>query len=255
MRNLFVESKVVAISLLVSSMALSAGSLPGKALAAQPGSEIEADASPFSDACRRFQTGHVRSAARKLFRALRGEHVLQPLLLQPWVDATVEGRALRFEVHTEHDGLVGGLVPDGGVHASTYVVAQTEAGPVVVALTWAPEGGSCRVEQTRLVYPEVASEKVRPEPFRLWGQRVVWHLPRTREKGGARDPYAALMAVFREPSTQPGAPARQRREFEVQEPEGKKPEGKKPEPAPPESKEPAPEKESQQGPAEASVQK
>ena len=198
MRKLSVRSNAVVAAALVLGAA--AGLLPERARAAEP-------AASFTDTCRRAQEIHVRSAARKLYRALRGEHELQPLMLQPWVDAAIDGRPVRFELHVEHDELVGGLVPEGPNHATTYVVAQTASGPVVAELTWKPAGASCEVADSRLAYPPVASDRVRPEPFRQWGQRVVWHVPRERKEGGARDLYAALVTIFRGSTAAQEAPA------------------------------------------------
>jgi hypothetical protein len=144
--------------------------------------------------CNEFIESYSRSSARKLYRALAGQGFdLEEVQLQDWVDLEVQTpggqeKTVEFEVHREKDGRAVGLVDDQRKYRRTLVVASTGAGPVVASQKWPASmdvhaRGDCRPSSSRIEYPLVATSSVDLEPFKFWGLRVIWRLPKSFEKG------------------------------------------------------------------------
>lgn len=153
-------------------------------------------------ACQDFKIGWSESSARKLFRAMRYHDAdLSSVDLQPWVDVSVTSRRglQPFSVHPQNSGRAAGVVPLDPTWTFTYVVAQTETGPVVASQKWPTpqeldDGATCRPISSRIEFPAGKAVDVAIEPFRMWGMRVAKSL------GGDtidRPTYDALVGVIR----------------------------------------------------------
>ncbi len=179
----------------------SAGETSGDADAAE--SDVQASAEQEAAAgekkspveyCNEFIEAYSRSSARKLYRALAGQGFeLEKVQLQDWVEIAVQmpdGRekTVEFKVHREKNGKAAGLIDDQREYRRTLVVASTGAGPVVASQKWPASTdvharGDCRPSSSRVEYPLVSTSSVDLEPFKFWGLRVIWRLPKSFEKG------------------------------------------------------------------------
>jgi hypothetical protein len=144
--------------------------------------------------CNEFIESYSRSSARKLYRALAGQGFdMQKVQLQDWVEVEVrtadgQGEKVEFRVHREKNGRAAGLIDDDREYRRTLLVASTDAGPVVASQTWPASlevhaRGDCRPTSSRIEYPLVATPSVDLEPFKFWGLRIIWRLPKSFEKG------------------------------------------------------------------------
>lgn len=137
--------------------------------------------------CDQYMELHVRSAARKLGRALdRGEYGFQSVDLDdPFV---VTGEALGTEAPVEFDillekmGEVAVVIDRQRGWEQTYVVAEADIGPIVISQTWKPrdERGSdagCQPVKSAVEWPPHPASSVDVEPFRYWGLRAAWRIP------------------------------------------------------------------------------
>ncbi|GEM_PF-3404488 len=140
------------------------------------------------DGCDEFIGAYMKSASRKLFRALQGhDYKLRPIELQQWLDIEVSQgdstREVSFEVLPEKEGLVVSLVDSERAYRTTFVAALTTDGPVIASFEWpgaaAVEGGeACRPTRSKIERPSAPLSKIVDiEPFKFWGLRVVWRLP------------------------------------------------------------------------------
>ncbi len=152
--------------------------------------------------CQEFKVRWSESSARKLFRALKHKNTsLERVDLQPWVDVQVTSRrALQpFSVHPQNSGYSVGVVPLNPNWSFSYVVAQTESGPVVASQRWPSpaeleNGATCRPISSRIEFPDERQIDVAIEPFRMWGMRVADSLPADRLEASS---YEALVSVIR----------------------------------------------------------
>lgn len=150
----------------------------GEAAAQEAGDDI--------DECDRFIESYVRSSARKLSRALdRGDYELTAIELdEPFeVDGEVVGRDddVQFEVLLEEGGELAGIVDRDRQFEYTYVVAQGQAGPIVVSQAWQPRHlrrvQICEPIASQVDIPERIASSVDVEPFEYWGLRASWRIP------------------------------------------------------------------------------
>ena len=153
---------------------------------------IEAD-NPV-DYCNQFMVPYLESSSRKLYRALAGrQYDLQQLSLQDWVELDVrlpngEMQTVEFEVVRQKDGKVAGLVDSARNYRRTLVVAMPQAGPIITSYRW-PESddigrrADCKPHSSRIEYPIVPVDEIDPEPFKFWGLRVIWRLPKSFDRG------------------------------------------------------------------------
>lgn len=165
---------------------------PDEATDEKADAPIEAD-NPV-DYCDQFMKPYLESSARKLYRALAGrDYEFQTLSLQDWVELDVRQpdggtRTVEFEVFRQKDGNVAGLVDTRREYRRTLVVTMLDVGPVITSYAWPdPEAvdnrGDCRPTTSRIDYPVVPADDVDPEPFKFWGLRVIWRLPKSFDRG------------------------------------------------------------------------
>jgi hypothetical protein len=149
--------------------------------------------------CDQFIAAYMRSASRKLFRALQGhDYKLRPIELQEWLDIEVgqgDGpREVSFEVLREKERLVVSLVDSERAYRNTFVAALTTDGPVIASFEWPSvaaveqRGEACRPTRSKIERPSAPLSKIVDiEPFKFWGLRVVWRLP-SKFKGSGSNP-------------------------------------------------------------------
>jgi hypothetical protein len=133
-------------------------------------------------ACDQFMEEYVRSSARKMFRALNREYTLRTLELPAQATLSNGTETLTFEVFTESDARVAGLIDVRREWTKTYLVADTRIGPVIVSQRWQPRrsreaGQACEPVLSAVEWPLTAANTVEIEPFRFWGLRVSWRIP------------------------------------------------------------------------------
>lgn len=144
--------------------------------------------------CNEFIESYSRSSARKLYRALAGQGFdLKKVQLQDWVEVNVRladdrEETVEFKVHREKNGRAAGLIDDQRDYRRTLVVTSTDAGPVIASQKWPPSSqvharGDCRPTSSRIEYPLVSMSSIDLEPFKFWGLRVIWRLPKSFKKG------------------------------------------------------------------------
>ncbi len=144
--------------------------------------------------CDEFLESYARSSARKLYRALNGQGFeLEKVQLQDWIDVDVrtpsgEVETVEFGVYREKGGRAAGLADSEREYQRTLIVASTGVGPVVVSQKWPAfdELGSrseCRPISSRIEYPQVATDSIDIKPFKFWGLRVIWRLPKAFAEG------------------------------------------------------------------------
>jgi hypothetical protein len=152
--------------------------------------------------CDQFIAAYMRSASRKLFRALQGhDYKLRPIELQEWLDIEVgqgDGpREVSFDVLREKESLVVSLVDSERAYRNTFVAALTTDGPVIARFEWPSvaaveqRGEACRPTRSKIERPSAPLSKIVDiEPFKFWGLRVVWRLP-SKFKGSGSNPKSA----------------------------------------------------------------
>ncbi|RAL22302.1 hypothetical protein DL240_10645 [Lujinxingia litoralis] len=176
----------------------------GQVSAQEPGDAGERALS----ACDRFMESYARSAARKLDRAMStGDYGLRPLdeldgVLRLASERPGQGAPLELEVFKEASGRVVGLVDRRRQWTQTYVVAMSRTGPIVVSHRWQERrlreaGQPCAPFASALEWPGVSASRVDVEPFKYWGLRVVWRIPRADEAASGRALEEVLTQVAR----------------------------------------------------------
>lgn len=155
--------------------------------------------------CDHYMKAYARSSARKLERALAGQRYQFEALHH---SASVEvddpaGHTHQFDVLFEKDGTAAGVV-DQTRHARTsWAMVATDHGPVIASHRWPTRqavaaGAACKPVSSTIVYPRVPVSEVDVDPFKLWGLRVMWHLPTHVPAAVVRAaPLATLRAVIR----------------------------------------------------------
>ncbi len=120
----------------------------------------------------------TRSAARKMMRALNPRERLRAHELGERLELEIDGQSITWRVLSEYDGRVAALMQPGT--STSWVAARSEKGPVIARIDW---NSGCAVDQTQLAFPD--GPTIEFEPFRYWGARVQWRLPRDRDESAS----------------------------------------------------------------------
>ena len=140
--------------------------------------------------CLASKIRYVESASRKLHRALGSKgYKMKAVGLQPQivVDSVGGDGAATFKAYPIEDGSVVGVLSDRAKRS--YIVANTSRGHIITTIQW----GGCP-KNTYIAYPAVENTNVDLEPFKYWGFRVLWALPK---KLGKKDATKSLAEVIR----------------------------------------------------------
>lgn len=175
------------------------------------GDEARAQAEPAVEersSCDLFMESYARSAARKLDRAMStGDYALEALdglgeTLR--LDGELVGldSPLVFDVYKEASGRVAGLVDQRREWTQTYIVAVGRSGPIIMSHTWQARrlreaGQPCEPFTSAVEWPGVTSSTVDVEPFKFWGLRASWRIPRADDATSERGLEAALIYAAR----------------------------------------------------------
>lgn len=149
---------------------------------AEPEPEKTDDAEPEADPktqigkCRLAKIQYLESGSRKLQRAMRSKgYKLKSVGLE--TKFNIDSK--RFQTFSpNHQATVVGVLSDEKDHPRGYIVANTTKGRLVVSMTWS----GCRPKATAIVYPKADNPSVDLEPFKYWGFRVLWNVPRSLGK-------------------------------------------------------------------------
>lgn len=144
------------------------------------------------DYCREYIAAFARSSARKLYRALSGQGFdMKPIDLGGSIELkarTSEGsrEMVTFDVLTQNDRLVAGFVDRAREYRRILIAAHTTDGPVVASQLWpvpteVPSTNACRPVDSQIAVPPLTLGDLDIEPFKFWGLRIVWRLPRGYE--------------------------------------------------------------------------
>jgi hypothetical protein len=155
------------------------------------GDQSESGSSPSTpvEYCREYIAAFARSSARKMYRALSGQGFdLKPIDLGETVtlDATTSDGSrtpVTFDVLTENDGLVAGIVDTQRSYRRILIAAHTTQGPVVASQLWpdpgnVPSTNACQAIDSQIAVPPLTLGDIDVEPFKFWGLRIVWRLPK-----------------------------------------------------------------------------
>lgn len=168
----------------------------------------EAGAPGDRSVCDNFMEHYVRSAARKLDRAIStGDYELEVLDSLGAV-LTLEGefvgrtQPLSFDVYKEASGRVVGLVDRKRAWTQTYIVAVGRSGPIIVSHTWQTRGlresgQPCEPFTSAVEWPGVTASAVDVEPFKFWGLRASWRIPRADDASSNQSLEEALVHISR----------------------------------------------------------
>ena len=122
--------------------------------------------------CSANKIKYLESASRKLYRAISGKgYKIKKIGLK-----TLKIDDRRFTVYSQREGKVLGLLSPS--HPYGYVAINTTRGHIITKMKWK----NCRPVATSIVSPRVSVPKVDMEPFKYWGLRVLWTLPRNLGK-------------------------------------------------------------------------
>ncbi|TXD35823.1 hypothetical protein FRC98_14200 [Lujinxingia vulgaris] len=159
-------------------------------------------------ACDVYMESYARSVARKLDRAMStGDYALQTLdglgeALR--IEGALVGRdePLVFDVYKEASGRVAGLVDRRREWTQTYTVALGRSGPIIMSHTWQARrlresGQPCDPFTSAVEWPGVTSSTVDVEPFKFWGLRASWRIPRADDAASERGLEEALIYTAR----------------------------------------------------------
>ncbi len=155
--------------------------------------------------CDHYMEAYARSSARKLERALAGQRYKFEALAHT-SSVTVAGKNKakhRFDLLVEKDGTAAGVVDHARTFRRSYALASTDHGPVIASHRWPTRhaiasGATCKPVSSTIAYPKVPVAAVDVEPFKLWGLRVMWHLPKDVPAAVVHTrPMAALRQVIR----------------------------------------------------------
>ncbi len=162
--------------------------------AVEPESESSGAQTPDSpvDYCREYIAAFARSSARKLYRALSGQGFdMKPIDLGGSIELkarTADGSrtTFTFDVLTQNDRLVAGFVDQAREYRRILIAADTTDGPVVASQLWpnpneVPSNNACRPVDSQIAAPPLTLGDLDIEPFKFWGLRIVWRLPRGYE--------------------------------------------------------------------------
>jgi len=150
------------------------------------------DAETPADYCREYIAAFARSSARKLYRALSGQGFdMKPIDLDDTIELkarTADGsrKTFTFDVLRQNDRLVAGVVDRAREYRRILIAAHTTDGPIVASQLWpvpteVPSKNACRPVDSQIAVPPLTLGDLDIEPFKFWGLRIVWRLPRGYE--------------------------------------------------------------------------
>lgn len=156
-----------------------------QSVAEQSDADADAEPDPFDDlsGCQRLMADYAASAARKLYRALSGQHYeLRRLDDRSAFRAAVTKTVGEPRIGFQKDGKIAHII-DLGDRRATFAAAWTEAGPVIAGHLWPTPaqlagGKACRPIASRTFFPKLSLDEVDIDPFKWWGMRIVWRIPR-----------------------------------------------------------------------------
>ena len=122
--------------------------------------------------CTASKIKYIQSASRKLYRAISGKgYKIKKIKM---TDLRI-GEHL-YQSFPQKEGKVLGLMSKKS--GSAFVLINTNRGHLLTKLNWK----NCRPVSSSILSPHVSISKVDMKPFKYWGLRVLWTLPRTLGK-------------------------------------------------------------------------
>ncbi|GEM_PF-5759996 len=118
--------------------------------------------------CTASKIKYIQSASRKLYRAISGKgYKIKKIKM---TDLRIGGTV--YQSFPQKEGKVLGLMSKKS--ASAFVLINTKRGHLVAKLNWK----NCRPVSSSILSPKVSISEVDMKPFKYWGLRVLWTLPK-----------------------------------------------------------------------------
>lgn len=153
---------------------------------------VDVQVVPAEGTCAASRLKYVQSASRKLYRALNSKgYKMAPIDISPsvLVDSVGDDSGSTFRAYPVNDGSVVGVFSDSTKANQSYVIANTTRGHIITSINWS----GCRPKATKIAYPKVDTPSVDLQPFKYWGFRVLWSLPKRLGKRDASKTLAEVM--------------------------------------------------------------